>query len=265
MKPRFFANIASLAVFIAVGAVCDGLQELLPLHSEDRIQTVTKVERVNYVGLKNIRPVGVTPDKSYSLLIFHFFSFFFGDCDRLQLKRAICPYNAIDSFEFRVGLRKILAIRNVAIKIMDGYPRPHLSGAGSPGIEKLRSESVADWVSILIGRDIFGKILKGNDGAQLFSRIDLRFVGNAPLLIDENQTDSVGYKQQPREQGDRPGPFDQITVKLAWGITWLAAGIALTFKTIWHGVFSDRPRWRLFAFGLVAAGGAIIYGLSNIF
>ena len=61
------------------------------------------------------------------------------------------------------------------------------------------------------------------------------------------------------------GPFDQIMVKLALGIACLAFGIGLSFKTIWHGIFSDRPRWSFIVLGLLAAGSAIIYGLSNIF
>ena len=239
MRP--FAGFVLLTC-IAVGSVGNGLEERFAVGADTRIDEDAELYRFDFGLVEDVGIFSVSPQQDFALFVYN--ALHVGDwySNRGQLIAAIWPDNRICQIDWLIRLAEVQITRDAPLKILDRVPGLERGRSSCAKIVEGGNKIVSIDLPICFGGRDHDSALDSYDGTQLFSCVDLRFVGDAPLLINEKESAGIGEEQQTREPSNRSGPFDQIPFKTGWGLICFAASAWLSCRSIWHGIFSDN-KW----------------------
>jgi hypothetical protein len=225
------------------------------------LQFEAKRNRTEFVGIKNLSPIGVAPYQRHSFLLLDVFCIFDGETYRSYETDTVWPDWRINNINRRIRARKVLIVGDLTGKVVYRNPWEEMSRSRSAGVVELSLVEIPEHLSILVGRDNKIETLIRDGSLKLFSRVNLGIISNFPLLINEKIAEYVSKKQKPSEQSNGASPFYQVPM----GIAFLIIGCALVWWSIRHAIFSPFPRITFAIGGLCIAALILIFGLSMVF
>jgi hypothetical protein len=258
MRSFWISTAVGLFVAIAIVPIARSLQSDLPVvgllcgSKED-----TEAYGVKVARLKDISPVGVTPEEDDPFFLERPLDLLGWHADWLELIRTIWTDHRVGKVDFVERLREVHIVGHFLFKEMNICPTREMLRSGAPIVLERWNYDVIRRLAILIERYCLTAADEGNYSFQLLSRIKLGVVGNLILLVNEPIAHGRRNDQEKGEDSNGSRPFDHSPVKYSLGAIIFCFALWLIWWGICHFIYTAKRDWVI-----VSSLGAIALGVS---